>query len=93
VDRNPDADARLKAARPVVEGIAEELGMPTENLLTPEMLRRVAWAPPGEDAESIAAALQELGARPWQIAHTAQQIAQAFVDSRQAPAEPPEAAS
>ena len=90
VDRNPDADARLKAARPVVESVAEELGMPTENLLTPEMLRRVAWSPPGDDAEAIGEALQALGARPWQIAHTAQQIAQAFVDSRQPPPEPPE---
>lgn len=90
VDRNPDADARLKAARPVVEAIAEQLGMPTENLLTPEMLRRVAWSPPGEDAESIAGALATLGARPWQIAHTAQQIAQAFVECHQPPAEPSE---
>ncbi|MGC5223126.1 ribonuclease D [Micromonospora sp. DT81.3] len=87
VDRNPDADARLKAARPVVEAIAEQLGMPTENLLTPEMLRRVAWSPPGEDAESVAGALATLGARQWQIAHTAQQIAQAFVESHQPPAE------
>ncbi|MGC5169915.1 ribonuclease D [Microbacterium sp. DT81.1] len=90
VDRNPDADARLKAARPVVEAIAEQLGMPTENLLTPEMLRRVAWSPPGEDAESVAGALASLGARRWQIAHTAQQIAQAFVESHQPPAEPSE---
>ncbi|MDR2998430.1 MAG: HRDC domain-containing protein, partial [Microbacterium sp.] len=29
-DRNPEADARLKAARPVVEATAEELHMPTE---------------------------------------------------------------
>ena len=64
--------------------------MPTENLLTPELLRRVAWSPPGDDAASIADALGALGARPWQIAHTAQQIAQAFVDSRQAPVEAPE---
>ncbi|HWI30985.1 MAG TPA: ribonuclease D, partial [Microbacterium sp.] len=92
-DRNPEADLRLKAARPVVEAIAEGLGMPTENLLTPETLRRVAWSPPGDDSAAIAEALAKLGARPWQIAQTAQQIAQAFVDSRQAPAEPSEGAS
>jgi len=93
VDRNPEADTRLKAARPVVEAIAKELGMPTENLLTPEMLRRVAWAPPGDDAESIGQALEALGARRWQIAHTAQQIAQAFVDSDQPSPEPSETPS
>ncbi|MFT4260156.1 ribonuclease D [Microbacterium sp.] len=82
-DRNPEADARLKAARPVVEAVAEELGMPTENLLTPEHLRRVAWEPRGLSAEEIGDALSALGARRWQIAHTAQKIADAFVASTQ----------
>ncbi|WP_102192202.1 ribonuclease D [Microbacterium aurantiacum] len=85
-DRNPEADARLKAARPVVEAVAEELGMPTENLLTPEFLRRVAWEPPGTEAEEIGEALTALGARPWQVEQTAQKIAAAFVDAAQ-PAE------
>jgi ribonuclease D len=81
-DRNPAADARLKAARPLVEQRAAELNMPTENLLTPELLRRVAWQPPEQmDADSIGRALADLGAREWQIAQTAQLIADAFVDS------------
>ena len=92
-DRNPEADARLKAARPVVEAVAEELGMPTENLLTPEYLRRVAWDVPGETAEDIGAALAALGARPWQIAQTAQKIAAAFVEAAQSPDSTPAAAS
>ncbi len=86
VDRNPPADARLKAARPLIEAHAEELNMPTENLLTPDLLRRVAWAPPAEiSAQSIGEALAELGARRWQIAETAQLIADAFVGSVQHP--------
>ena len=84
-DRNPEADARLKAARPAVEAVAEELGMPTENLLTPEYLRRVAWDAPGASAEEVGAALAALGARPWQIAQTAQKIADAFVEAAQSP--------
>lgn len=93
-DRNPEADARLKAARPLVEQRAAELSMPTENLLTPELLRRVAWAPPEtSDAASVGAALAELGARPWQIAETAQLIADAFVGSVQTPVEAPEIGS
>lgn len=93
-DRNPEADARLKAARPLVEQRAGELSMPTENLLTPELLRRVAWAPPEtSDAASVGAALAELGARPWQIAETAQLIADAFVGSVQTPVEAPEIGS
>lgn len=86
-DRNPDADRRLKAARPVVEATAEELGMPTENLLTPDFLRRIAWDVPGTTPEAVGEALAALGARPWQIAQTAQKIAAAFVEAAQAPDE------
>lgn len=93
-DRNPEADARLKAARPQVEHRAEELHMPTENLLTPELLRRVAWTPPTPlTPESVGEALESLGARPWQIEQTAQVIADAFVGSVQTPSEPSETAS
>jgi len=81
-DRNPEADRRLKKARPAVEARAEELRMPTENLLTPETLRRLAWAPPAETtAEAIGEALAQLGARPWQIDQTSQVIADSFVAS------------
>lgn len=92
-DRDPEADARLKAARPVVEAIAEELGMPTENLLTPDHLRRIAWDVPGTTPEAIGEALSALGARPWQIAQTAQKIATAFVEAAQPADEPSATAS
>ncbi|MGJ0388270.1 HRDC domain-containing protein [Microbacterium sp. CGR1] len=92
-DRNPEADSRLKAARPVIEATAEELGMPTENLLTPDYLRRVAWDVPGTTPEAIGDALAALGARPWQIAQTAQKIADAFVEAAQTPDEAPTPAS
>lgn len=92
-DRNPEADARLKAARPVVEAVAEGLGMPTENLLTPEFLRRVAWDVPGETADDIASALTTLGARRWQVEQTAQKIADAFVEAAQTPDTTPAPAS
>ncbi len=93
-DRNPEADARLKAARPLVEARAAELRMPTENLLTPDTLRRVAWTPPeSPTAASVGAALAALGARAWQIEETAQLIADAFVGSVQAPVKGAEAGS
>jgi len=94
VDRNPAADARLKAAKPVIEATATAMAMPTENLLSPELLRRTSWAPPATvDAASIGEALATLGARPWQIDATSQPIADAFVASLQAPAETEEDAS
>lgn len=94
IDRNPEADARLKAARPLVEARAEELTMPTENLLTPELLRRVAWEPPASiDADTVGAALLALGARQWQVRETAQVIADAFVASVQSVENAAESAS
>lgn len=93
-DRNPEADARLKRARAAVDEIATALGMPVENLLTPDLLRRVAWTPPEiVDAESVGLALRALGARSWQVEETAQAIADAFVEAAQPPVETPEATS
>jgi ribonuclease D len=93
-DRNPPADARLKRARPALDAKAEELSMPVENLLTPELLRRVAWSPPEPvDAAAVGAALAELGARNWQIEQTAQVIADAFVESVQEASDASETAS
>lgn len=83
-DKNPEADRRLKLARIAVTERAEELTLPLENLLTPDTLRRVAWAPPAEvTAESIADALGELGARPWQTDAVAGLVAAAFVEALQ----------
>jgi len=83
--RNPEADARLRVAKAAVAEVAESFDMPVENLLTPDYLRRVAWSPPADaDAESVAAALTELGARAWQVEATSQTIAEAFVEASQA---------
>jgi ribonuclease D len=93
-DRNPDADKRLKRARAAVAEVGERMTIPVENLLTPELLRRVAWAPPQPaDAAAIGAALLESGARPWQVDATAQVIADAFVEAAQGPEPAPETAS
>ncbi|KZX22838.1 ribonuclease D [Rathayibacter tanaceti] len=87
-DRNPAADARLKAGRAVVTEIAELLSLPVENLLTPELLRRLAWNPPEPlDAASVAEELSRAGARPWQVEATAGSLATAFVEAAQAPAD------
>ena len=93
-DKNPVADRRLKLARAAVTEVAESMTIPVENVLTPDLLRRVAWTPPESvDAESIGLALAALGARPWQVGATSQVIADAFVEASQSPEEAPEGAS
>ena len=83
VDRNPEADRRLKAARAAVGEKADELDLPVENLLTPEIAapRRVDTRRSPLTAEAVGDALEALGARPWQRDATAQLIADAFVEA------------
>ena len=93
-DKNPEADKRLKAARAAITELSDELAIPVENILTPESLRRVAWKPPVElTVETIAAALVEVGARPWQVDATAQLIHSAFVEALQSPEQADDAES
>ncbi|MDY0891099.1 HRDC domain-containing protein [Frigoribacterium sp. CFBP9039] len=85
-DKNPMADARYRFARPRIAEIAETFDMPVENLLTPEHLRRLAWEPPIPfETDAVAAALEALGARRWQIDAVAEPLAEAFVDAHQEP--------
>jgi ribonuclease D len=81
-DKNPAADRRLKAARVAVAEKSAELNIPIENVLTPELLRRLAWAPPEPiDAASVRVALSGMGARAWQVDALAAPVADAFVAS------------
>lgn len=92
--RNPEADARLKLARSRLTDLSAELSIPVENVLTPDLLRRVAWAPPEPlTAAAIGEELDNLGARQWQIDATAQLIAEAFVDAGQTSEPPADAGS
>jgi ribonuclease D len=65
--RDPEAAARLAAVRESLTARAAELGLPVENLLTPDHVRRLAWRPPSPvTAETVDAALAASGARAWQ---------------------------
>lgn len=93
-DRNPEAHDRLHAVRPAIAELAEELQIPVENLLAPDTLRRLAWSPPSPvDETTIAAALHDADARPWQVEATAARIAAAFVEAGQSRIDPAESAS
>lgn len=93
-EKNPEADKRLKAARAAVTEVGQSMSIPLENLLTPELLRRLAWTPPVElTPESVASGLLELGARQWQVDATTQSIHDAFVEARQVVERPSEEVS
>ncbi|GLZ38786.1 ribonuclease D [Actinokineospora sp. NBRC 105648] len=67
-DKDPEAAARLAAARTALNKIAEENRLPVENLLQPDLLRRTCWQPPADlDTDTVAATLRAGHAREWQI--------------------------
>lgn len=80
-EKNPEAAARLRTARPRLVELGEQLNIPMENLLTPDFLRRAAWHPPEPLSDAaLAGQLRALGARNWQIALTVPVIEPAFRD-------------
>lgn len=79
--KDPAAAKRLTGMREALTELAAEHQLPTENLLTPDFVRRLAWRPPASvTPESVDAALAELGARRWQRRLTATDLAAALSD-------------
>ncbi len=66
-DKDPDAAARLAAARAHLATLSEQWDTPVENLLQPDLVRRLCWTPPEPiDAETVDATLAAGNARAWQ---------------------------
>jgi ribonuclease D len=66
--RKPEAAARLEAARAGLTELSERVSVPTENLVTPEVVRRLCWDwQPAADAEAaVEDFLRDAHARQWQ---------------------------
>ena len=69
--RKPEAAMRLEAARSGIAELSQQVSVPAENVVTPEIVRRLCWDwQPLRTAEETAAAiddfLREAGARQWQ---------------------------
>lgn len=64
-DRFPERYIPLSHARFQFGVKAQELELPVENLLTPELLRQICWRLP--EAEDVEGLLLSMGARPWQV--------------------------
>jgi ribonuclease D len=85
-ERDAVAARRLQLAREAMTALAEKHGMPAENVITPDTLRRVLWTPPATRTpadllEAVIDQLAGLGARGWQIALVAPLVVQAVLDA------------
>jgi ribonuclease D len=67
-DRDPAAATRLQAARAALAQLSEKHSVPVENILSPDLVRRIMWSPPTPvETATIAGLLRGGGAREWQI--------------------------
>jgi ribonuclease D len=63
----------------VITELCEVHDLPAENLLTPDLVRRLAWEPPVPlEQERVAGELRAGGARRWQIELTAARLTAAL---------------
>ena len=66
--RRPEAAARLDAARTALRELSQQVSVPTENLVSPDLVRRLCWD--WEDVEDRATVIDEFltagQARGWQ---------------------------
>jgi len=77
-DRDPAAATRLQQARAGLATLSQQWNVPVENLLSPDLVRRLMWSPPEpRTAETVTATLRAGGAREWQIDLTAQLLTEA----------------
>jgi ribonuclease D len=89
INKFPEADRRLKHAKASLIELSQQKLIPLENLLTPELLRQVSFAPPQQlSSITLSEKLGQLGARPWQVELTAELIVDAFNRAETAPADP-----
>lgn len=86
-ERFPDRYAPLSHARHNLAGVAEGLSIPLENLISPELVRRICWKPPIESG--VEEALVAMGARPWQAEICAPVLEQALTETEPLEIEPP----
>ncbi len=89
-EKDPVAAKRLLLAREAMAELSTQHGLPVENILTPDYLRRALWTPPsarepGALLDGVVDLLMALGARSWQIALTAPLLTSAILGADEDP--------
>jgi ribonuclease D len=66
--RKPEAAVRLEAARAALSEVSERVGIPAENLISPDLVRRLCWywEPAADPVEAVEDFLRTGQARRWQ---------------------------
>ena len=79
---DPAAADRLARVRKALEHVAEGVSMPVEQVLAPDLVKRLAWEPPpAATPGAVTERLRSMGARPWQLSLCAEPLAAALVEA------------
>lgn len=86
-EKFPAKFAPLSHARAAIEIEAERLSIPPENLISPELVRRLCWSPPDDATmtlrpEAVIETLLAQGARRWQAEIVGPLIAAALLERK-----------
>jgi ribonuclease D len=81
-DRDPAAATRLQKARAALAAVSEQWNVPVENVLSPDLVRRLMWSPPRPPtSDGVVEALRAGGAREWQIELTGDLLTEAIASA------------
>jgi ribonuclease D len=75
-ERFPEKYAPFTHARAAVELRAAKLNIPVENLISPDVIKKLVW----KLSTDVAKDALELGARPWQVAEIAELVSAALLE-------------
>jgi ribonuclease D len=85
--RKPEAAVRLDTARAALVELSARVTVPTENLASPDLVRRLCWdwQDTADAAGAVDAFLRDAGARSWQCQLVVPVLAQALTSPRDQP--------
>ncbi|MGK2881325.1 MAG: HRDC domain-containing protein [Mycobacterium sp.] len=87
--RKPEAAVRLDAARTRLAQVSQEVSVPTENLVTPDLVRRLCWDwdPVEDPVAAVDTFLRDAGSRDWQRSLVVPALAAALTSSPALPSQ------
>ena len=78
--KHPMADARLQVLKEIMSRLSTQHKLPTENILTPDYMRQLAWHLKIKGAAEVREFLSGCGARPWQLDLVCEEFSAGLID-------------
>ena len=77
-EKFPDKYAPYTHARFAMSALSKELSVPVENIISPDLVRKLCWKKP--ELSQVESSLLEWGARPWQVSLVKEPLSRALLE-------------